>query len=563
MSSADDAPRNRRNLRTPSGLFHVVERREVGGYEVVASLGSGGAGEVFLALAEGPGGFRKLVVLKLLHPHFEEDPDVIEMFLDEARLAGRLEHSNIVQTLAVGLDEDRPFIAMTYLEGLPLDRILARFAAREERLPPTIAARIASEILAGLHYAHTLRDFDGSPLNIVHRDVSPANIYVCWDGSVRLLDFGIAKAATHRSHTDSGLVKGKFGYIAPEQALAEKVDCRADVWSAGVVLWEMLTGQRFLPQAQELSTLRKLIEGELPDLAEHLPDIDPDLKRCLDRALRRDLDARWESAQGMQQSLEQWLGRQPSLASREDIAATLGDVFAGEREQQQAMIRNHIGGLLAASSTGSFEVRPLPPPPRHRRPATATPAAPKLPIALALLALAVLGGLVATTPMGAPDVAAPPQQPATSRPGETATMNPSQTPEPPVSAQPAEATPPEVAASTEQEAATAMQPAAPPSVSMNTASMNTAPSTATGPTAPRRSAMQRATRSPATLTLDSVPWAEVWHRGRRLGNTPLVNLSLPPGTYVLELRNPEQNLETNYHIQLEAGETYARRITLR
>ncbi|HJL00083.1 MAG TPA: protein kinase [Polyangiaceae bacterium LLY-WYZ-15_(1-7)] len=375
----------------------VIERRAVGNYDVVASLGRGGAGEVFLAIARGPHRFRKLVVLKMLHSHFAEDPSVVAMFLDEARLAARLEHPNIVQTLEVGVHEDRHFLAMAYLEGLPLDRILARFGQRDEQLPVTIAVRIAIEVLEGLAYAHGLGDYDGTPLGIVHRDISPANVFVCWDGSVKILDFGIAKAATRRANTDSGIIKGKFGYIAPEQAKGEELDARADVWSVGVVLWEMLTSRRLFPAMNDVTTLQALVADELRDVRDYAPDAPAPVVAVLERALKKDPEQRYASADAMKAELEAWLATVGERASRDDVAATLGDLFAGEREQHQAMIRECVGGArLGSTPSGFFHVdadgsrsfRTAPPPP----PAQGLPRGPLL---LALLALVALLAIVA------------------------------------------------------------------------------------------------------------------------------------------------------------------------
>ncbi|MCA9615661.1 MAG: serine/threonine protein kinase, partial [Myxococcales bacterium] len=273
--------------RERESVPHAVPPRRVGDYEIVASLGRGGAGEAFLALVAGSSGFRKLVVLKLLHPELEESLEVVDQFLDEARLAARLNHPNIVPTLEVGRHELQHYIAMAYLEGLPLGRVLAMLNQRGEKVPPEIAARVAVELLDALEYAHDLTDFDGTPLDIVHRDVSPPNVFVCWDGSVKLLDFGIARAASRRASTDSGLIKGKFGYIAPEQASGEGTDRRADLWSVGVVLWEMLTGHRLFPARNDVGTLHALVAGQITAVTVHAPETPEGLVEVLDHVLQR------------------------------------------------------------------------------------------------------------------------------------------------------------------------------------------------------------------------------------------------------------------------------------
>ena len=212
------------------------------GYTLVAKLGQGGMAEVYLALAPGPQGFQKLVVVKRLHMNMEDEPMLVAMFLDEARIAARLAHPNVVQTNDVGEHEGSHFIAMEYLEGQPFDRILKHAVRDGERLPMRLAARIIADALDGLHYAHEACDYDGTPLGVVHRDVSPHNLFVTYDGVVKLLDFGIAKATTQVVETRTGLVKGKFAYMAPEQARSAPADRRADVFAMGVVLWESIAG---------------------------------------------------------------------------------------------------------------------------------------------------------------------------------------------------------------------------------------------------------------------------------------------------------------------------------
>ncbi len=382
----------------PLDPIRPVERRRVGRYELVASLGRGGAGEVFLALSKGPGGVQKLVVVKMLHPHLQEDPRVVAMFLDEARLAAKLKHPNIVQTLQVGSDDEgRHFIAMTFLEGLPLHRILARFGQRDERMPPEIAVRIATEVLAGLAYAHELQEPDGTPLQIVHRDVSPANVFVTWDGSVKLLDFGIAKAARRRVDTDSGTIKGKFGYIAPEQASSDDVDARTDLWSVGVLLWEMLTGQRLFPRHNDVRTLRLLVEGDIPSLRHNAPTLPPPLASIVDKALERDRSQRWASAKAMKAALEEWLHTLEREVTRDDVAACIGDRFSGVRGRQQEIVRLCAGApRLTSTPSGSFAVRDetsrklatLPPP------QTPPVRPPRAPLVLAAAVCAALGAIV-------------------------------------------------------------------------------------------------------------------------------------------------------------------------
>ena len=341
-----------------SGRLVRIPRRRIGRYDLLASVGRGGGGQVFVALRREPHEhFRRLVVLKLLHSHFEADPQAVDMFLDEARLAVGLDHPNIVQSLELGVEGDQHYLVMSYLEGKSLAALLA--ARRQEQDPepiePRVAAFICAQVLRGLHHAHELEGPDGLHLCVVHRDVSPSNIHLTWDGAVKLLDFGIAKASTRRANTDSGVIKGKFGYISPEQALGGMVDRRADVWSAGVVLWEMLTGRRLFPRRNDVTTLRKLVVGELPRVRDRVPDAPEALAAIIDRALVKEPDQRYADARQMGSALEKWLEHEPALRP-EDVAALLQDTFPGEQSGQQAMLADLVGGALAVTPTGSFAV---------------------------------------------------------------------------------------------------------------------------------------------------------------------------------------------------------------
>ena len=214
-----------------------------GRYRLIAELGRGGMATVFLAVTEGAMGinFNKLVVLKRLREHVADDPEFVTMLMDEARIAARLNHPNVVQTLEVDKAEGEPFLAMEYLDGQPLHRILSRDRAT---FPLAMFLAVLADVLSGLHHAHELADFDGTPLNIVHRDVTPHNVFVTYNGQVKVVDFGIAKAEGRASETKHGVVKGKVSYMAPEQARSGMLDRRTDVFAVGVMLFEACTRRR-------------------------------------------------------------------------------------------------------------------------------------------------------------------------------------------------------------------------------------------------------------------------------------------------------------------------------
>ncbi len=307
----------------------------IGPYKVIAKIGQGGMAEVLLALKPGPAGFRKLLVIKHLRPELVEDEEYLTMFLDEARLAARLSHQNVVKTYEVGEHEGSYYIAMDYLEGQPFTRVLSANPSLEARV------WIINEVLAGLDYAHELCDFDGSPLGVIHRDVSPHNVFVTYNGAVQLLDFGIAKAAGASTQTRKGTFKGKVSYIAPEQAQAHEVDRRADVFSVGVVLWEAVAGRRFARRGQDIVRLKARIEGTEPRLREVMPDADPILLDACDRAMALDPDDRFQSADEFRQALAPYFAKVD--VNTNSIGAWMTSTFAEQRSALAQQIETQIG----------------------------------------------------------------------------------------------------------------------------------------------------------------------------------------------------------------------------
>ncbi|MFK7989826.1 MAG: protein kinase [Sandaracinaceae bacterium] len=305
----------------------AIQPETFGKYTLIGKLGHGGMAEVNLAVSEGKGGFRKLVVIKRLHRHLAMEDGFVDMFLDEARLAARLNHPHCVQTNEVGEWSDNHFLAMEYLDGQGLERLLRMAGSKEEDIPFGLCARIISDALDGLAYAHELTDFDGTPLSVVHRDVSPQNIFVTYNGMVKLLDFGIAKAATHVVETKTGVIKGKYAYIAPEQALGQDVDQRSDIWSMGVVLWEVLTGRRLFKSVNELATLHETLKGEVKLPSVFRPDMPTELDTICMRALTRDPEQRYQTAQDMKDDLDRYLLSLPKAPGRKHIARLMRTTF--------------------------------------------------------------------------------------------------------------------------------------------------------------------------------------------------------------------------------------------
>jgi len=257
---------------------------------------------VHLARLMGAEGFSRTVAVKQLHPQFSRDPEFVAMFLDEARLASRVRHPNVVSPLDVISCPPELFIVMEYVHGASLSRLLKH--ASSESVPPRVATAIVGQILLGLHAAHEATGEGGEPLELVHRDVSPQNIMVTKDGVARIVDFGIAKAKARSHQTDPGKLKGKLGYMAPEQVNLESVDRRADVFAVGVVLWELLCGRRLFSSDSPAASVQKLLHAEIELPSQIVPDLPPALDRVVLQALARPLSERFQTARAMAEALE-------------------------------------------------------------------------------------------------------------------------------------------------------------------------------------------------------------------------------------------------------------------
>ncbi len=304
--------------------------RRLGRYEVLAKLASGGMAAVYVARAQGVAGFERLVAIKILHSNLAHEQEFVSMFLDEARLAARIRHPNVVPTLDISDTVYAGyFIVMEYVEGDHLGQLLAGATKLNDRIPQPAAMRIMVDALSGLGAAHKLTDEDGKPLNLVHRDVSPHNIMVGLDGISRLTDFGVAKAEDRLTHTRDGQIKGKLSYMAPEQASVARTDPRSDLFSIGIIFWESLTGVRLFRSETTAGTLNKLVSEPIP-----MPSsVDPELKAfdpLLKKALSRDPEARFQSADDFSDALEKLAPEVGGMASLRDVGKVV-EKFAAER----------------------------------------------------------------------------------------------------------------------------------------------------------------------------------------------------------------------------------------
>lgn len=297
----------------------------VGRYVLYDEIASGGMATVHMGRLIGPVGFSRVVAVKRSHTAYAKDPGFVAMMLDEARLASRVRHPNVVSILDVVATDEELLLVMEYVQGETLARLMRAAKRAGERMAPDIGAAIVIDTLRGLHAAHEARGPGGEPLGIVHRDVSPQNILVGTDGSAHLLDFGVAKAASRTQNTDDGQLKGKLGYISPEQISGREVDRRVDVFAASIVAWECIAGRRLFVADDMVATLARVMDAEVPSLQKEGFDIPEALEKAITRGLALDPSQRFQTAEEMAREIEASL----RPASRERVAAWV-EHLAGE-----------------------------------------------------------------------------------------------------------------------------------------------------------------------------------------------------------------------------------------
>ncbi len=296
----------------------------LGRYQIIRRLALGGMAELYLARQLGAAGYEKVVALKRVLPHLAEDPKFVEMFLNEARLAAGLNHSAIAQVMDFGTDAGEHYMTLEYVHGRSVFQLL-REAGRA--LPRAVALTVAHEVAGALHYAHERCGPDGRPLGLVHRDVSPSNVLVSYDGDVKLVDFGIAKATAHSHATQTAAIKGKIAYMAPEQLRGESVDRRTDVFALCVVLYEMLLGKRCFSAPGEFALINKVAQARFVKPSKLDPEIEPELETLLFDGLSADADARPRSARELQNRLEAVAGAHGLQLSRVGLAEFMQKTF--------------------------------------------------------------------------------------------------------------------------------------------------------------------------------------------------------------------------------------------
>jgi len=542
-------PVGRASMLAPIGRY--------GRFELLGRLAYGGMAEIFLARETAQAFATRELVVKRIVPHVADDPAFVQMFLDEARLAMRLVHPNICHIYEFGQQDGTWFIAMEWVNGVPLGKVIKR-ARAAGGVPPQVSARIIGLIAEALGHAHAAVDEHGRPLGLVHRDVSPQNIMVSYEGAVKLLDFGIAKVTSQPTRTAAGMLKGKFGYMSPEQCQGGALDGRSDVFSLGVCLFEALTARNLYRRGTEYETMKAIIEEAVPSARAIDPRVPEALDKILQHALAKRPEDRFQSAGEMQEAIEQWLADEHQVVNAKRIAELLQVLFREEIERGPIVDSSPQAPTLpvaavdvaaaaaaiarASAAPGGYEIpidvsgqsRPPPAPRRRARSGLPVVVAAVVGVLLVLVAGVIAiwlatGGLSPETPVATTAAPARTPSPSPSRsPSPSPSPIPSPTPSPP-SPSPIGA----VVASTQPSQELGVPDGVP---------------TTSGPSTPRPSTPARE----GTLSLNTRPWSKVYAGSRLLGTTPIGAARVPAGSVRLRLVDRDG---TTHHrvVRVEAG----------
>ena len=309
-----------------------------GKYVLLNRLAVGGMAEIFLARQEGLEGFEKTICIKRIRPHLSSQPSFVRMFLNEAKLAAQLNHPNIVQIYDLGRINDSYFIAMEFVSGRDMSRIIPKAEKKNIPFPMIYALKIASNTCEGLYYAHTRTDAYGNPLDIVHRDITPENVLVGFNGTVKIVDFGIAKANSQLEQTRAGEIKGKLSYMSPEQAMGNPLDARSDIFALGAVLYEWITGYKLFTGENEMAILKSVIDGKIYPPSYFKEDVPPAVERILMKALEKDRDKRYQSAWEMQFDIDTFVAGSEFTPSNIHLSNFLKQIFDDEIEREKDLL---------------------------------------------------------------------------------------------------------------------------------------------------------------------------------------------------------------------------------
>jgi serine/threonine-protein kinase len=543
-----------------------------GHYTLLAKLATGGMAEIWLARQTGLKGFERIVVIKRIIESLSADESFVEMFLDEARIVVQLTHPNIVQVFDLGEFGGAYYIAMEYLAGEHLASLVRAAAKAHQPLPPQVAVRLVISALDGLIHAHGRIGVDGKPLNIIHRDVSPQNIVLTWDGQVKLLDFGIARAANRATQTQGNQLKGKYAYMAPEQAHGDvELDPRADVFGMGIVLWELVTFRRLHGTDDAVQILKSLI-SDTPILSAHArnPRVPAELSDIIDRALQKRREDRFADAGAFKEALETWLKTNGGGPSTAELAGMMQQLFSDRIAERKQLIENAAKGI--ATTTQVTEA--LKPTTNRSMPGDTGLSSRRGRLialgALGALLLLLIGGavkiLLGRTETVVAEVAPTPAAPIpativveTEPSGATITLDGTAAGTSPVTLKEERTGEHLIAASLaghnrvtrtfsvkgegESLVLVLSLPALPVEVPLKTDAGTGAPEV-------RKVDAPRVGR----LSLNTDPWTRVALNGRPLGDTPLLEVPLPVGRHRLKLTNDEAKIDVAIEVEIKAGQ---------
>jgi eukaryotic-like serine/threonine-protein kinase len=333
---------------------------KLGPYVVGAKIAGGGMATVFVGRAHQPDGSEKVVALKVIKDELLQKDTFIHMFLDEAKILSQLSHPNIIDTIECGVEGEHRYIAMELLLGRSVGDAWDAVTATGGRFDPKLAAWICARTADGLHYAHKLKDPNGSPLHVIHRDVNPTNIFLTFDGRVKLIDFGLAKAVGRRAKTAQGIVKGKIPYLAPEMIREAEIDLRADIYTLGITLWEITTGERLFKRNSDVETLKAIQQAAVPDPTEKIAGYPEELASIVKRALEPERNKRLSTAAKLAAALDDFIGDVDAEEMQAELAAFLEATFPGEREKQDAWLEEATHGERAVANASVRPPVPVP-----------------------------------------------------------------------------------------------------------------------------------------------------------------------------------------------------------
>ncbi|WP_426756129.1 serine/threonine protein kinase [Myxococcus sp. Y35] len=548
--------------------FYRGER--IGKYEVVTQLSVGGMAELFLGFTSGPGGFRKFVVIKRVLPDARDNAQFERMFLDEARITAAFNHPNIAQVFDLGQEDDGLYLAMEFIAGQNLNQITGACLRRKEQLPLGFTLSVARDVCMALHYAHTYTSPSGAPSPVIHRDVAQKNIMVTYDGVVKLLDFGIAKAKDSLERTNVGTVKGTTGYMSPEQVRGDTLDGRSDLFSVGVMMHELITGARLFAGKNERDEMMKILEAPVPWPSHVAPHVPEEVSKVVMQALERSREKRFATGRDMARAIEAAAGKM--MMDAHDRAALMQDYFAERMSATRVMLESADGttsGVMLESAKRALRsddgpylperrdeatpqkwVAGMPRKPSRKVPAAAPRkpgAASKPPASTESGSSNVLWGLVLAGILGGGVYAAwhlAQVLNATVEEEDASTLRtlPSQDSNLPVYLGPGSGPP----ADAGEAQARAEVPAPPPVEEVR----------------PKpEAASARPARGRGKLTLLVLPEADVFRGKKKLGRTPMFNVALPVGEHELTLIGPDGK-KRMLSVPIQAGETAQFRLKL-